>query len=370
MNYDYIIAGAGLYGSVFAHEMTKRNKKCLVLERRNHIGGNLYCEHIAGVCVHKYGAHIFHTSNKKVWDYVNQFTEFLPYINSPIANYKGELYNLPFNMNTFTKLWNDVRTPEEARMRIEEQRAELKGCMPSNLEEQAISLVGRDIYEKLVRGYTQKQWGKPCKELPAFIIKRLPVRFTFNNNYFNDRYQGIPLGSYNSIIEKLLAGCEIKLGTDYLKDKKTYQSMARRVLYTGMIDEYFDYCLGNLEYRSLRFETELLQNTDNYQGNAVINYTDEETPYTRIIEHKHFEFGGQNDTVITREYPCDWQKGDEAYYPVNDDRNHTLFLRYKELADQEQKVIFGGRLGSYQYYDMDKVIEAAWKAVEQELLIG
>ena len=356
--YDYLIVGAGLFGSTFAYEMTRRGKKCLIIDRRDHVGGNIYCENVNGINVHKYGAHIFHTSNKKVWEYVNQFVEFNNYINSPIANYKGELYNLPFNMNTFTKLWKDVITPEDAKKKIEEQKKELDGKIPANLEEQAISLVGRDIYERLVKGYTEKQWGKDCKELPSFIIKRLPVRFTFNNNYFNDTYQGIPIGGYNKIIDKMLDNCDIELGVDYLKDKDKYNDLADKVLYTGMIDEYFDYCYGNLEYRTLKFETTILNNVVNYQGNAVVNYTDAETPYTRIIEHKHFEFGQQEDTVITKEYPADWKLGDEAYYPVNDEKNSELFNKYNELALKEKNVIFGGRLGSYKYYDMDKVIEA------------
>ena len=364
MKYDYLIVGAGLFGSTFAYEMSKLGKKCLVIDRRNHIGGNVYCEKINDINVHKYGAHIFHTSDKKIWDYVNSFADFNNYINSPIANYKGELYNLPFNMNTFTKLWKDVITPTDALNKIEEQRKELTS-EPTNLEEQAISLVGRDIYEKLVKGYTEKQWGKDCRELPAFIIKRLPVRFTFNNNYFNDRYQGIPIGGYNVIIEKMLSNCDVELNVDFLKEKEKYLEKADKVLYTGMIDEYFNYSLGNLDYRTLKFETELLEGVSNYQGNAVINYTDRETPYTRIIEHKHFEFGEQKDTIITREYPCDWQLGDEAYYPVNDEKNNSLFEKYKELAEKEENVIFGGRLGHYKYYDMDKVIAAALELVNE-----
>ena len=364
--YDYVVVGAGLFGSTFACEMTKRGKKCLVLDRRNHIGGNIYCEEIHGIHTHKYGAHIFHTSNKDTWDYVNQFVEFNNYINSPIANYKGELYNLPFNMNTFTKLWSDVITPEDAMKRIEEQRAELQGKEPGNLEEQAISLVGRDIYEKLVKGYTEKQWGKSCKELPSFIIKRLPVRFTFNNNYFNDRYQGIPVGGYNKIIEAMLSDCDVELNVDYLKNKEHYKELGEKVLYTGMIDEYFAYSLGNLEYRSLRFETKYLSDIDNYQGNAVVNYTEREVPYTRMIEHKHFEFQDCKGTVITKEYPCDWHVGEEAYYPVNDEKNTALFTKYQELAKKEENVIFGGRLGHYKYYDMDKVIEAALELVKEE----
>ena len=363
--YDYLIVGAGLFGSTFAYEMSKLGKKCLVIDRRNHIGGNIYCEETNGINVHKYGAHIFHTSDKNIWNYVNQFVDFNNYVNSPIANYKGELYNMPFNMNTFTKLWDDVVTPEDAINKIEEQKKELNGKEPENLEEQAISLVGRDIYEKLVKGYTEKQWGKDCKELPAFIIKRLPVRFRFDNNYFNDRYQGIPIGGYNVIIEKMLENCDVELNVDYLKEKDKYDTLANKVLYTGMIDEYFNYSLGNLEYRTLKFETELLEGVENYQGNAVFNYTDRETPYTRIIEHKHFEFGTQPDTVITREYPSDWKPGDEAYYPVNDEKNNTLFAKYKELADKEENVIFGGRLGHYKYYDMDKVIIAALDLVNE-----
>ena len=362
--YDYLIVGAGLFGSTFAYEMTKKGKKCLVIDRRDHIGGNIYCENINGINVHKYGAHIFHTSDKTIWDYVNQFVDFNNYVNSPIANYKGELYNMPFNMNTFTKLWKDVVTPLDAINKIEEQKQELKGKEPENLEEQAISLVGRDIYEKLVKGYTEKQWGKDCKDLPAFIIKRLPVRFTFNNNYFNDRYQGIPIGGYNVIIEKMLENCDVELNVDFLKEKEKYKSLAEKVLYTGMIDEYFNYQLGNLEYRTLKFETELLEGIENYQGNAVFNYTDRETPYTRIIEHKHFEFGTQLDTVITKEYPSDWKPGDEAYYPVNNDKNNQLFEEYKSLAEKEENVIFGGRLGHYKYYDMDKVIIAALELVD------
>lgn len=362
--YDYLIVGAGLFGSTFAYEMSKQGKKCLVIDRRNHIGGNIYCEDINGINVHKYGAHIFHTSDKQIWDYVNSFAEFNNYINSPIANYKGELYNLPFNMNTFTKLWSDVRTPDDAKNKIKEQTKELENIEPSNLEEQAIRLVGKDIYKKLVKGYTEKQWGRDCKELPSFIIKRLPVRFTFNNNYFNDKYQGIPIGGYNKIIEKMLENCDVELNVDYLDNKEKYNSLADKILYTGMIDEYFNYSLGNLDYRTLKFETEILENVENFQGNAVINYTDRETPYTRIIEHKHFEFGTQKDTVITKEYPSNWKIGDEAYYPVNDEKNNTLFEQYRLLAYQETNVIFGGRLGNYKYYDMDKVIIEALNLVE------
>lgn len=362
-SYDYLVVGAGLFGSTFAYEMTKRGKKVLVIDRRNHIGGNIYCENINGINVHKYGAHIFHTSDKEIWNYVNEFCEFNNYINSPIANYNGELYNLPFNMNTFTKLWDDVKTPSDAMKKILEQKQELNGKEPKNLEEQAISLVGRDIYEKLVKGYTEKQWNRDCKDLPAFIIKRLPVRFTFNNNYFNDRYQGIPIGGYNVIIKKMLENCDVKLNVDYLKEKDKYNKVADKILYTGMIDEYFDYQLGNLEYRSLKFENEILD-IDNYQGNAVINYTDRQTPYTRIIEHKHFEFNECHGTIITREYPSNWHIGDEAYYPINDEKNTKLYEEYKSLASKEKQVIFGGRLGNYQYYDMDKVIKSALDLVK------
>ena len=358
--YDYLIVGAGLFGSTYAYEMTKKGKKCLVLERRNHIGGNIYTENIDGINVHKYGAHIFHTNNKKIWEYVNQFVEFNNYINSPIANYNGEIYNMPFNMNTFSKLWK-IATPEEARKKIESQKKELQGKEPKNLEEQAISLVGRDIYEKLVKGYTEKQWGKACKDLPAFIIKRLPVRMTYDNNYFNDRYQGIPIGGYNKIIEKMLENCDVELNVDYLKQKEKYNDLAEKILFTGMIDEYFDYKIGNLEYRSLKFENEELKDIDNYQGVAVVNYTDSNTKYTRIIEHKHFEFGTQKGTIITKEYPKTWKIGDEAYYPINDEKNTKLYNEYQELAKKEKNVIFGGRLGMYKYFDMDKVIEEALK---------
>lgn len=362
--YDYLIVGAGLFGAVFAHEMKKKGKKCLVMDKRNHIGGNVYTKEMEGINVHQYGAHIFHTSNKEIWDYVNQFAEFNRYTNCPVARYKDELYNLPFNMNTFNKLWG-VITPDEARAKIEEQVKEAGITEPKNLEEQAISLVGFDIYEKLVKGYTEKQWGKHAEELPSFIIKRLPVRMTYDNNYFNDLYQGIPIGGYTTMIEKMLEGVEVKLECDYFANKAEYDSMAEKMLFTGMIDEYYDYCFGELEYRSLRFETEVLD-TDNYQGNAVVNYTEYEVPYTRIIEHKHFEYGTQPKTVITREYPATWKHGDEPYYPMNDDKNNALYQKYKELADKEDKIIFGGRLGMYKYFDMHNVIEEALKVAQRQ----
>lgn len=361
MEYDYLVVGAGLFGSVFAHEAIKRGKKCLVIDRRPHVGGNIYTEETAGIQVHKYGAHIFHTSNKEIWDYVNQFAEFNNYINSPVAVYKDELYNLPFNMNTFSKMWN-IRTPKEAKAIIAEQIASLDIKEPANLEEQALSLVGKDVYEKLVKGYTEKQWGRDCRELPAFIIRRLPLRFTYDNNYFNDRYQGIPIGGYTAMIDQLLEGSEIRTGVDFLKERDSYEKLADRVIYTGMIDEYYGYRLGALEYRSLRFETEILD-CDNYQGNAVVNYTEREVPYTRIIEHKHFDFGKQEKTVISREYPSEWRVGDEPYYPVNDRKNSELYAKYQKLAAEDRKVIFGGRLGSYKYYDMDRVIGAALELV-------
>ena len=366
--YDYLIVGAGLFGSIFAYEAGKAGKSCLVIDRRDHIGGNVYTEDIEGIAVHKYGAHIFHTSNKEVWDYMNSFVEFNRYTNSPVARYKDELYNLPFNMNTFHALWG-VRTPDEAMEEIERQKREAslpKGCEPRNLAEQAVSLVGKDIYEKLVKGYTEKQWGKRAEELPAFIIKRLPVRFTYDNNYFNDKYQGIPIGGYTKIIEKMLEGATVRLGTDYFKDRKAFDECADKIVFTGMIDEFYDYCFGELEYRSLRFETEVLDIT-NYQGNAVVNYTEYEIPYTRIIEHKHFEFGTQEKTVITREYPATWHKGDEPYYPMNDDRNSTLFEKYRQKAASENRVIFGGRLGEYKYYDMHQVVARALEVVKSEL---
>ncbi len=364
--YDYILVGSGLYNGVFAWYAAKAGKTCLVLEKRNHLGGNIYCETIEDIHVHKYGAHIFHTSDRKVWDFVHQFAEFNRYTNSPVANYHGEMYNMPFNMNTFSKMWG-ISTPAEAKAKIEEQRARIAG-EPKNLEEQAIRLVGRDIYEKLVKGYTEKQWGRDCKDLPAFIIKRLPVRYTYDNNYFNDLYQGIPVGGYNIIIDKLFAGCDIKTDTDYLKHREKYDSMGSKIVYTGMIDAFYQYSFGKLEYRSLKFENEVLDE-ENHQGVAVVNYTAREVPYTRIIEHKHFEFGTQPKTVITREYPTDWQEGMEPYYPVNDEKNQTLYQKYAELAKKEKKVLFGGRLGEYKYYDMDKVIASAMQAAEREFAI-
>lgn len=362
--YDYLIVGAGLFGAVFAHEATAAGKKCLVLERRGHIGGNCYTEEIEGIQVHKYGAHIFHTSDKYVWDFINRFAEFNNYVNSPIANYKGEIYNMPFNMNTFSKMWG-ISTPQEAKAMIEEQRKEISG-EPQNLEEQAISLVGRDIYEKLVKGYTEKQWGRPCAELPASIIKRLPVRFTYDNNYFNDRYQGIPIGGYTAIIEKLLAGCDIRLDTDFIAEREKYSGMAGKIIYTGMIDEYYGFCYGALEYRSVSFESEVVD-TDNYQGVAVVNYTDSATPYTRVIEHKHFDFGKQPKTVISREYPAEWKPGMEPYYPINNLKNQAVYEKYAELAKREPKVIFGGRLGEYKYHDMKDAISGALALAKREL---
>ena len=362
-HYDYVLVGSGLYAGVFAWYAAKAGKTCLVVEKRNHIGGNVYCQDMEGIHVHKYGAHIFHTSNRKVWDFVNSLAEFNRYTNSPVANYKGQMYNMPFNMNTFSRMWG-ISTPAQAKEIIERQRAEITG-EPKNLEEQAISLVGREIYEKLVKGYTEKQWGRDCRDLPAFIIRRLPVRYTYDNNYFNDLYQGIPIGGYNVIIEKLFAGCDVELGKDYLENKEYYDSMGDRVVYTGPIDAYYGWRFGKLEYRSLRFETEVLDE-ENHQGVAVVNYTDRETPYTRIIEHKHFEFGTQEKTVITREYPVTWEEGMEPYYPVNDEKNQALYQKYAALASGEEKVRFGGRLGEYKYYDMDKVIASAMEAAEQE----
>lgn len=377
MQYHYLIVGSGLFGAVFAYEMKKRGRKVLVIDRREHIAGNIYTESVLGINVHKYGAHIFHTSDKKLWDYMNQFASFNHYINSPIARYHEELYNLPFNMNTFSKMWGVV-TPAQAKAEIARQIEELHIKEPRNLEEQALSLAGRDVYEKLVKGYTEKQWGRDCKELPAFIIKRLPLRFTYDNNYFNDPYQGIPIGGYTAVIEKMLQGIEVKTGVSYQEYIKTAPTgdnklfldregnSFAKVLYTGMIDEYFQYRLGYLEYRSLRFGQEELPECDNYQGNAVVNYTDRETPFTRIIEHKHFEFGQQPGTVITREYPTEWKAGDEPYYPVNNEKNDSLCNAYQKLAQAQPQVLFGGRLGAYRYYDMDKVIAAALELAEAE----
>jgi UDP-galactopyranose mutase len=364
-SYDYLIVGSGLFGAVFARQATDRGRRCLVIDRRNHAGGNVYCENISGINVHKYGAHIFHTSNREVWDYVNRFAEFNNYINSPVAIYGEELYNLPFNMNTFSKMWG-IKTPAEAKEIIDRQIAEAGITAPKNLEEQAISLVGRDVYEKLIKGYTEKQWGRDCRELPAFIIKRLPLRFTYDNNYFNDRWQGIPIGGYNPIIEKLLEGSQVLLNTDYFDFIKEHPNIAEKTVFTGMLDEFFDYSLGYLQWRSVRFETEELP-TDNYQGNAVVNYTSKEVPWTRIIEHKHFEFGQQPTTVISREYSAEWKPGTEPYYPINDERNETLAEKYRALAAKREDVIFGGRLGQYKYYDMDKVIAAALEAAKAEL---
>ena len=362
--YDYLIVGTGLFGAVFAHEAHKLGKSVLMLERRNHVGGNIYCEEKDGINIHKYGAHIFHTSYSNVWDYVNRFVEFNQYVNSPIANYKGELYNLPFNMNTFTKLWG-VITPAEAESKIAEQRIAVTG-EARNLEEQAISLIGTDIYTKLIKGYTEKQWGRSCTELPAFIIKRLPVRYTFDNNYFNDRYQGIPIGGYNKLIDALLEGIEVCTNIDFNKCSKKYSAVADKIVYTGPIDAYFHYSLGQLEYRGLYFETERLEE-ENHQGVAVMNYTARDVPYTRVIEHKHFEFGTQPVTYITREYPVDWKPGKEAYYPVNNERNQKLYQRYASLAKEEKNVIFGGRLAEYKYYDMDDVIKSALECIHSEI---
>ena len=362
--YDYLIVGAGLYGAAFAQIMTEKGKKCLVVDKRDHIAGNIYTKDVEGIQVHVYGAHIFHTSNDAVWEYVNRFAKFNRYTNSPVANYKGEIYNLPFNMNTFNKMWG-VITPEEARAKIESQRASRFVEEPQNLEEQAINLVGEDIYEKLIKGYTEKQWGRDCRELPPFIIKRLPVRFTYDNNYFNDSYQGIPIGGYTAMVERMLEGVEVRLGVDYLENKAELDALADKIVYTGTVDSYFNYCYGPLEYRNVSFETELLD-MENYQGNAVVNYTDRETPYTRVIEHKHFDFGTQEKTVISREYSVEWKPGDEPYYPVNNEKNGALYEKYRALAEKEGKVIFGGRLGEYRYYDMDKVLLAAFEAVEKQ----
>lgn len=364
MKYDYLIVGAGLFGSIFAHEATKRGKKVLVIDKRPHIAGNIYTEKIEDIHVHKYGAHIFHTSNKFVWDYINQFAEFNNYINSPVAIYKDEIYNLPFNMNTFSKMWN-IKTPQEAKEEIAKQIATLNITSPQNLEEQALSLVGKDVYEKLIKGYTEKQWERSCKELPAFIIKRLPLRFTYDNNYFNARYQGIPIGGYTAIIEKMLNGIDLKLNTDYFDFIKQNSNIAEKTVFTGSIDEFFNYQFGYLQYRTVSFETETL-NIENFQGNAVVNYTERNIPYTRIIEHKHFEFGTQPKTVISKEYSTEWKPGIEPYYPVNDEKNTSLYEKYKELAENNKNIIFGGRLGNYKYYDMDKVIEVALEAVSKE----
>ncbi len=373
-HFDYLVVGAGLFGSVFSYEMRKRGKSCMVIDRRGHIAGNIYTSEVRGIHVHEYGAHIFHTSNEKTWEYIKQFARFNHFVNAPMAIYKDEIYNLPFNMNTFSKLWG-IKKPEEAQAIIQKQVQDLAIQEPQNLEEQALSLAGRDVYEKLIKGYTEKQWGRECCELPAFIIKRVPLRFTYDNNYFTDPFQGIPEGGYTAIVEKLLEGTMVRLNTDFrdfVREQEEAAAQGRefisydKVLYTGMIDEYFDYQLGNLEYRSLRFEKEDLPGCENYQGNAVINYTERAIPYTRIIEHKHFEFGKGEGTVITREYPAAWKQGDEPYYPVNDDKNNKLFAAYQELAEKEKKVLFGGRLGQYRYYDMDKVVEAALDMVEKE----
>lgn len=380
IKYDYLIVGSGLFGSIFAYEAKKKGKKCLVIEKRSHVGGNIYNENIDGINVHKYGAHIFHTSNKEVWEYIQQFAEFNRYTNSPVARYKDELYNLPFNLNTFSRMFNLI-TPQDIENKLDEERkeglAKLNGREPSNLEEQAISLVGTTVYEKLIKGYTEKQWGMPCTELPTFIIKRLPVRMIYDNNYFNDKYQGIPIGGYTQIIEKMLDGIDVKLNYDFFEHKEELENIANKIVFTGQIDKYYDYKFGQLEYRSVRFETEEL-NVDNYQGNAVVNYTDREVPYTRIIEHKHFEQGKQlgnevkegpsvGKTIISREYSDKWDSSKEPYYPINNEKNNELYQKYKELADKDSKVIFGGRLGQYKYYDMDKVIEQALNCVNKEL---
>lgn len=363
--YDYLIVGAGLYGAVCAYELNKKGYQCLVIDKRNHIAGNIYTKEMNGIMVHQYGAHIFHTHDQEIWDYINHFAEFNNYINQPVARYKNECYNLPFNMNTFTKLWSDVFTPEEAKNKIEEEKKDYHYENPKNLEEQAINLVGKTIYEKLIKGYTAKQWGRPCNELPAFIIKRLPVRFTFDNNYFNDRYQGIPIGGYTRIIEKMLNGIEVRLNCDFFKEKEELSKISKNIIYTGPIDQYYAYCYGPLEYRSIRFETEVL-NQSNFQGNAVINYTDYDIPYTRIIEHKHFEFDTNSpQTVISKEYSSAWKLGDEPYYPVNDEKNNSIYQKYRELSLKENNVYFGGRLGQYRYYDMDDVIKAALELVKE-----
>lgn len=365
--YDYLIVGAGLYGSVFARLATDAGKKCLVIDKRDHVAGNIYTEKVLDINVHRYGAHIFHTCNKAVWDFVNSYAEFNRYTNSPIANFNGEIYSMPFNMYTFNKMWGVV-TPDEAKKKIDEQIAESKIENPQNLEEQAISLVGRDIYEKLVKGYTEKQWGRKATDLPGFIIKRLPVRFNYDNNYFNDIYQGIPVGGYTPMVEKILEGVPVMTGVDFFENKEELCASCSKIIFTGMIDEYYDYCFGELDYRSLEFKTEVMPDVSNYQGNAVVNYTDAQTPYTRIIEHKHFEFGKGEGTVVTREYPRNWNKGDEPYYPMNDEKNNKLFVQYSNLAQSDEKVFFGGRLGKYKYYDMDDVIEDAMK--DASILLG
>ncbi|MCB2357867.1 UDP-galactopyranose mutase [Clostridium estertheticum] len=365
MKYDYLIVGSGLFGSIFAYEANKKGKKCLVIDKRNHIGGNIYTKEIEGINVHEYGAHIFHTSNKGVWNYINNFVEFNRYTNYPVAIYKDEIYNLPFNMNTFSKLWG-VKTPTQAKAKIQEQLEQSNIGEPKNLEEQAIKLVGKDIYEKLIKGYTEKQWGTKATQLPAFIIKRIPVRFTYDNNYFNDKYQGVPIGGYTKIIKKMLEGIEVRTNTDFFENRVELEGIADKILFTGMIDQFYNYKFGTLEYRSLRFEHEIL-NEENYQGNAVVNYTEYKVPYTRVIEHKHFEYGTQPKTIITREYPVKWNKGDEPYYPINNDRNNEIYSKYKELADKESKVIFGGRLAQYKYYDMHNVIEQVLECVKVEL---
>lgn len=363
--YDYLIVGSGLYGATFAHRAIQKGKKCLIIEKRNHIGGNVYTEECEGIQVHRYGAHIFHTTDKKVWDFINQFADFNGFINMPVALYQEQIYNMPFNMNTFSKIWG-ITTPQQAKEKIAQQIEESGITSPKNLEEQAIYLVGKDIYEILIKGYTEKQWGKPCSELPPFIIKRLPVRYTYDNRYFNDIYQGIPNGGYTQIIEKMIDGCDVKLNTDFFEFIKDNKNIAKKIVYTGQIDTYFDYCFGELEYRSLKFETETMD-CENYQGNAVVNYTQADVPYTRIIEHKHFEFGIQPKTIITKEYPMEWSKGQEAYYPVNDEKNNALYVKYAEKAIAEENVIFGGRLGQYKYFDMDKTIADALQTAEKEL---
>ncbi len=364
--YDYLIVGAGLFGAIFAYEANRKGKKCLVIDKRNHIAGNIYTENVKGINVHKYGAHIFHTSNKQVWNYINKFAEFNRYTNSPVAIYKNELYNMPFNMNTFNKLWG-VITPKQAKMKIQEEVEKANIKEPKNLEEQAISLVGKTIYEKLVKGYTEKQWGKKATELPAFIIKRLPVRFTYDNNYFNDTYQGIPIGGYTAIIEKMLNGIEVKLNTDFFDNRNYFENIANKIIFTGMIDKFYNYKFGELEYRSLQFKTEYLEE-NNYQGNAVVNYTEYEIPYTRIIEHKHFEFNNTTKgTIITKEYPDKWTTKKEPYYPINNEHNNKIYNQYEEYSKKNENVIFGGRLGNYKYYDMDKVIQQALECVEKEL---